>query len=112
MCSRTRCINGLLIGIIFCSATARADAPIGLFESHSNVGKLNRTGSVEYNPANQGYFVTGGGKNMWGSEDAFHFVWRRMSADISLAATIRWPALGKQPHRKACLLIRQSLDAD
>jgi TolB protein len=112
MSPRIRRIIALVIGVLLCPAVTRADTPIGLFESHSDVGKPNHAGSVEYNPAEQGYFVTGGGKNMWGSEDAFHFVWRRMSGDVSLAATIRWPAPGKQPHRKACLLIRQSLDAD
>ena len=112
MSPRNRRIGGLLIGILFCSATARADAPIGLFENHSDVGRPKHTGSVEYTSGDQGYFIMGGGKNMWGSEDAFHFVWRRMSGDVSLAATIRWPAPGNQPHRKACLLIRQSLDPD
>ena len=102
----------LLIAILSCSAAARADGPIGLFENHSDVGKPSHAGSVEYNPANQTYVITGGGKNMWGSEDAFHFVWRRMSGDVSLAATIHWPAPGKEPHRKACLLIRQSLEPD
>src|SRR4029077_8438043 len=58
------------------------------------------------------YFVTGGGKNMWGQEDAFHFVWKRMSGDVALTASIRWPNPGKEPHRKACLIVRQSLDAD
>jgi Tol biopolymer transport system component len=56
--------------------------------------------------------VSGGGKNMWAREDAFHFVWRRMSGDVSLSADVRWPEAGKQAHRKACLLVRQDLDAD
>src|SRR5262249_50079456 len=58
------------------------------------------------------YLISGGGKNMWGPEDAFHFVCKRMSGDIALTASIHWPSPGKEPHRKAGLLIRQSLDAD
>jgi len=49
---------------------------------------------------------------MWFASDAFHFVWKRMSGDISLAADIRWVGSGGNAHRKACLLIRQSLDPD
>src|SRR5216683_804074 len=86
--------------------------PVGLFENHSDVGNPRHAGAVEYDPERKSYLITGGGKNMWGQEDAFHFVWKRMSGDVALTASIRWPNPGKEPHRKACLLIRQSLDAD
>ena len=45
-------------------------------------------------------------------EDAFHFVWKKASGDLSLAADIAFVGAGNDPHRKACLMIRQSLDAD
>jgi Tol biopolymer transport system component len=35
-----------------------------------------------------------------------------MSGDVSLAADIEWLGTGGNPHRKACLLIRQSLNPD
>src|SRR5205085_8952735 len=95
-----------------CGNPLRADSPVGLFETRTDVGKPARAGAVEYNAERKTYLVTGGGKNMWGQEDAFHFVWKRMSGDIALTAGIRWPSPGKEPHRKACLMIRQSLDAD
>jgi Tol biopolymer transport system component/lipoprotein NlpI len=106
-----------IIGIVvilelFRSNPLWADSPVGLFETHSDVGKPVHAGAVEYNAERKTYLVTGGGKNMWGTEDAFHFVWKRMSGDVSLTATIRWIGDGKEPHRKACLVIRQSLDAD
>src|SRR4029077_5901960 len=96
----------------FCCNRLGADSPVGLFETHSDVGKPAHAGSVEYNPERKTYLVSGGGKNMWGQEDAFHFVWKRMSGDVALTASIRSPSPGQEPHRKACLLIRQSLDAD
>ena len=49
---------------------------------------------------------------MWFAEDAFHFVWKKVSGDVTLAADISFEGTGGDPHRKACLLIRQSLDAD
>jgi WD40 repeat protein len=91
---------------------AHADSRIGTFEGHSDVGKPTHSGAVEYDSKLQKYLITGGGKNMWGSEDQFHYVWKRMSGDVSFAATINWPSPGKEPHRKGCLIIRQSLDPD
>ena len=86
------------------------EAPLGLFEGHSDIGAVGVPGSVTYDAGPQSYLVTGGGENMWFAEDALHFVWKRMSGDVSLAADIRWIGTGGNAHRKACLLIRQSLD--
>jgi hypothetical protein len=49
---------------------------------------------------------------MWSTRDAFHFAWTKATGDVSLAADVSFVGAGKNPHRKACLLIRQSLDAD
>ena len=44
--------------------------------------------------------------------DAFQFAWKKASGDLSLAADVAFVGAGKDPHRKACLMIRQDLDAD
>jgi hypothetical protein len=62
--------------------------------------------------ASGAYVVSGGGENMWFTNDAFHFVWKRVSGDFDLQAAIQWRDSGGNAHRKACLMIRQSLDAD
>jgi hypothetical protein len=49
---------------------------------------------------------------MWFTNDAGHFVWTRMTGDFRLNAAIAWVTAGGDPHRKACLMVRQSLDAD
>jgi hypothetical protein len=49
---------------------------------------------------------------MWFTNDAFHFVWKRVSGDLDLSADIRFLDTKGLDHRKACLLIRQSLDTD
>ena len=38
------------------------------------------------------YRVTGGGANIWGEADAFHYVWTRRSGDLHIAADIAWDA--------------------
>jgi hypothetical protein len=47
---------------------------------------------------------------MWGSADAFYFVWKQVSGDVTLAADIEWVGTSEVGHRKAVLMVRQSLD--
>ncbi len=91
------------------SATA---APVGIFESHGDVGAVLHPGSVEYGAAKRSYTIAGSGENMWLGSDAFQFVWKKMSGDVTLAADVSFLGKGVNEHRKAVLMIRQSLDAD
>jgi len=88
------------------------NSALGLFEKHGDIGDVLKPGAVEFDAKKKSYLVAGGGENMWFDKDAFHFVWKQASGDISLAADIRWISAGGDPHRKACLIIRQSLDPD
>ncbi len=90
------------------------DAPqhIGLFENHGDVGTVLHPGSVEYDAAKGAYTISGSGNNMWVSEDDFQFAWKKVSGDVTLAADIAFEGAGGNEHRKAVLMIRQSLDAD
>lgn len=90
----------------------RAAGPIGEFEAESDVGITPRKGSVEFDAERGEYRLTGGGANIWETTDAFHFVWRRISGDVSLFANVQLLGQGKQEHRKAGWVIRQSLDPD
>ena len=47
-----------------------------------------RAGSTQYEPRTQTDLVTGGGEHMRFGTDAFHFVWKRLSGDLRLAADI------------------------
>lgn len=85
---------------------------LGLFEASSDVGGPQHNGSVDYNKESDRYVVTGGGANMWFDVDAFHFAWTRMSGDFALSADVKFLDNEGDPHRKACLMVRQSLDAD
>ncbi len=87
-------------------------AALGDFDGHVDVGNPKRAGSAEFDAIQRGYKVAGGGKNMWFTNDAFHFVWKKISGDLTLAADITFESQGGDPHRKACLLIRQNLDDD
>lgn len=88
------------------------NAALGLFEDHGDIGDVQHAGSVAYDAAEGTYLVTGGGENMWADVDAFHFVWKMAAGDLSLAADVRLVGEGGHEHRKAGLIIRQSLDPD
>jgi Tol biopolymer transport system component len=49
---------------------------------------------------------------VWAANDAFHFIWKQMSDDVTLASDISWIGTAGNEHRKACLMIRQGLDPD
>src|SRR5215217_5384928 len=98
---------------------AMAAAPLGAFADHGDVGVPSTigAGTATYDGTTKTYTIAGGGENMWGRADHFHYAWIKMSGDVSLAADIVFlassPSTGAPDlHRKACLIIRQSLEAD
>jgi len=99
----------LATGLLFSQA---APPSLGLFQDHADVGTVLHAGSAQYDAAHGTYTVAGSGENMWFTADAFQFAWKRVSGDIALSADISFPERGGNPHRKAVLMIRQSLDAD
>lgn len=87
-----------------------SEPDLGIFEGNGDIGKVGHAGSLQFDPVDSTYTLSGSGTNMWFQSDEFHFVWKKVSGDISLAANIDWEGEGVDPHRKACLLIRQNLD--
>jgi TolB protein len=93
-------------------SSSSADDDIGVFEQSNDIGQVGHSGEALYDAALGTYAVSGSGANMWFAEDGLHYVWKKMSGDVSLAADVELIGEGGDPHRKACLLIRQSLDHD
>ena len=89
-----------------------AKTALGSFEGHNDVGTVLHAGSVAYDPAEQTYTLSGSGQNMWFAADAFQFVWKKMSGDVTLTADISFLTKTGNEHKKAVLMFRQSLDAD
>jgi TolB protein len=99
---------GLVLSLT--ATLALGDSGLGIFTDQSDVGDAGISGSAIYNASTGEYVVAGSGANMWSTNDAFHFVWKKMSGDFTLAADIQFTAESAEPDRKACLMIRQSLD--
>ncbi len=97
--------------IALLGASACFAAPPGVFESSTDIGVTPKPGAVEFDAAAGKYRVTGGGANIWGTADAFQFVWKRVSGDVTLTADIALEGAGVDAHRKAVLMVRQDLTA-
>ena len=99
----------LLAGLIPAMAQG---APVGAFEGHEDLGTVLHPGSTTYDAARQTYTVTGSGENMWFGMDDFQFAWKKMSGDVAISADIAFVGDKGNNHRKAVLMIRQSLDGN
>jgi hypothetical protein len=86
--------------------------PLGIFEGSSDIGDVLRKGSVTFDSLSMRYIVAGGGENMWFVKDAFHYVWKKASHDLSISSAISFVGTGGNAHRKAGLIIRQNLEPD
>jgi hypothetical protein len=98
----------LILSLLLAVSPARAD--IGQFETSADVGKVDPPGSATFDKESNQYKITASGANIWAKIDAFHFLYRKISGDVTLAADIAFVGEGKNPHRKAGWMIRQSLE--
>ena len=88
------------------------DNPLGQFDGHGDIGSPDIAGSASYDPAAQTYTLTGGGINMWSTNDQFHFLWKKMSGDFILRTRVEFVGKGVEEHRKVGWMARASLDSN
>ena len=82
----------------------------GAFTVISDVGTTGITGRTKYDESTQIYTVTGGGENIWGRSDEFHFAALSMSGDFMITASGEFLGEGVNAHRKWGVMLRASLD--
>jgi TolB protein len=102
-----------LVAFSLCASGSGGQA-IGIFEGQSDVGSVTPPGTAHYDLNTGVYTITSSGANLWAASDGFHFVWKRAQGDVALTADIDFPEKtgAHNPHRKAVLMFRQTLDAD
>ncbi len=69
-------------------------------------------GSTEFDASKDLYRMTGAGANIWAKEDQFQYVWKEMSGNVAVTATMQFLGEGSVAHRKAGIMLRQTLDTD
>src|SRR4051812_21962113 len=98
--------------VCFLAASAFAQGgKLGVFTNSGDIGNPGKKGSAEFDAVNSQYKITGSGANMWAKQDQFQYVWRPMSGNFAVTATLRFLGEGNE-HRKAGIVVRQSLDTD
>ena len=102
----------MLAALSLIAVASRAQEPVGIFENHGDVGTVLHPGSAVFDKATGTYTLTGSGDNMWLGTDAFQFAWKKVSGDVDLTADVAFATATGNPHKKAVLMIRQSLDTD
>jgi len=101
---------GALCGYTFLGTmVAVSSGSWGELERETDVGGPLRAGSASYDASRRVYRITGGGANMWGQTDAFHYLYRQASGDLTLTALVRFPQPGGNEHKKAGWMVRQQL---
>ncbi|HXJ41810.1 MAG TPA: hypothetical protein VNH18_21210 [Bryobacteraceae bacterium] len=98
----------ILASLLSVSAFAQS-GNLGIFTNSGDVGNPAIQGSATYDAATGQYKITGSGANIWAKQDQFQFVWKEMTGNFSVTATMHFLGKGAD-HRKAGIMIRQSLD--
>jgi len=98
----------LLVCLLSASAFAQS-GNLGSFTNSGDVGGPAIKGSTEF--SNGQYRITGSGANIWGKQDQFQYVWREITGNFTVTATMQFLGKGAE-HRKAGIMVRQSLDTD
>src|SRR5947209_7474484 len=100
----------LLTCVLATSAIAQI-GKLGVFTNSGDVGSPTIKGSTNFDAAKGQYRMTGAGANIWEKEDQFQYVWREMSGNMAVTATMQFVGEGAA-HRKAGIMLRQTLDGD
>jgi TolB protein len=85
---------------------------LGMFEGHTDVGKVEIPGALVHDCERDEYRITGSGHNIWDAADAFHMAWIKVTGNVALTATVRLLGQGRHDYRKAGWMLRESLDED
>jgi hypothetical protein len=107
--------SSVWLGIFLCAAFwqgsfAQQTKDLRIFTNEGSVGQTTPGSTAQYDAAKGEYRITGGGANVWGTSDAFYFVWKKATGDVTLTADVQWVGTSSAEHRKALLMVRQSLE--
>jgi hypothetical protein len=92
--------------------TVTFSKPIGIFAGQSDIGGPLVPGAAEYDASAGSYTIHSAGYNIWYQRDEFHYLWKKMDGDVSLAADATFPNEEGYGDRKVVLAIRQTLEDD
>jgi TolB protein len=100
----------VVVSLLYASVSAQG-GNLGIFAKAGDVGAPKLTGATAFDASTGQYRITGAGANIWANEDQFQYLWKEMTGNFTVNATVRFLGQGAE-HRKAGIMVRQSLDTD
>jgi len=104
-------MRALLLACLLAAPAFAQTATVGVFTKSDDVGAQPIKGSSAFDSATRQYKVTGSGTDIWARADEFHYLWREISGNFAVTATTKFLTDGN-PHRKASIMLRKTLDTD
>lgn len=107
-------LNFLIVSGWLACAAQSSPGEIGQFAAQRDIGTVLHPGSATFDATRGAYTITGSGDNVWLKSDDLHYIWKKVQPNYEavLSAQIDFANAGGNPHKKAMLMIRQSLDPD
>ena len=100
-----------LLTLLWAGSAAAQTGTLGIFTNSGDVGGPAIKGATVFDATRREYRITGAGANIWAKEDQFQYIWREMTGDMTVAATMQFLGQGVD-HRKAGIMLRKTLDTD
>ena len=100
----------LCIIILYCCTMQEKPSILAPFRETSDVGPVGFPGEMQFNEETEEYLLKGSGTNMWFNKDEFFLTWRKVTGNAILFTEVEFIGEGTDPHRKAGLIIRESLE--
>ena len=104
-------VNATGVGAASAEATATTPPPAVTFTQNLDIGAPQQAGSEQYAAGSGVYTVAGGGGDIWGNSDSFHFDGLSLSGDGSIVAQVT-SVQDTSPAAKAGLMFRDSTAAN
>ncbi|GAB2585450.1 TolB family protein [Spirosoma areae] len=100
----------LFLLILLSQAAFSQQKPVGVFDGQTDVGPVLHPGMSAYKAATQTYELSGSGTNIWGTQDEFQFLWKRIKGDFIVYVRGNLVGKGVDPHRKIGWMARAGAD--
>src|SRR5436853_7122783 len=98
----------LLAAFLLIDLAAISQKSANPLTNHIDIGNPKLKGESMFNPADQSYKLKGGGYNIWGNRDEFHYAYTMLKGNFILTANLKLSGVGKEEHRKIGWMVRAS----
>ncbi|MBC6492684.1 DUF5050 domain-containing protein [Flavihumibacter stibioxidans] len=102
----------LLAAFLAAQLFTSAQAPVGIFEHHTDIGQPKIKGDATYHAGDQSYHLEAGGYNIWFGRDEFHYAYKKIKGDFILTGNFAFEGSGVDPHRKTGWMVRAATTDD